>query len=378
MKLFAYLVSMPLLVMGGGFHISVHDSFSMARGNAVGGNIDQPSSIYYNPAGLSRIHTPAFSAGIYAIQLDIEATIGSGTIPSKTELQYVPHFYLAYPLTENLTSGLSLTVPFGLSSKWDTAPITSFATKNSVENLVYSLALSYKVSDQLRVGGTLDFHNIEFELGRQLPNNRQDFQIKGEDHALGFSLGVQYAPAPHHQLGLTYRRAPQLDLKGTQSFTTPPIQIKGIKLPDTASLSYNYVPNEHWDFGTSIEWINWDELNHYTSNGNPPAPVEFDWETSFMYAVGVTYYTANKWNYSAGYVYNQNAQPDSHTYTPAVSDANRHWLSGGIGKTWEHLSLQCAYHYGFSERTTRNAHPLLNGEYKTSAHGFMITSQYTF
>jgi len=390
-----FLISTPLAISGG-FHISVHDAEGTARGNAVGATIDRPSSIYYNPAGLCRITDITVSTGAYVASIENEARISNGRFSTDTGIQLVPHLFLAYPIADRLTAGFSVTVPFGLSSTWKDEPLTYFATENAINDLVYSFALGYEVNDNFKIGGTIDIHDLTLELGQQPPLVSPSLpapiltNIEAEinDIALGFSIGLQYSLTEHHHFGLVYRHAPQFDLEGRQTdinaafagvAATESIYINNLNLPDTASLSYSFTPNKKWDFGVSIEWINWDELDAYTTQGGSnDLPVIFNWKTSFMYEIGITYVTDNNWKFSAGYVYNENSQPDNINYNPAASDTDRHWLSCGLGRSYKHLSWFMAYQYGFSQNTIKNSNAFLNGKYDTVAHSLMTTLTYKF
>ena len=323
---------------------------------------------------MSQVKSPTLSAGLYAVDLQIHSQVATGSVSTTTELQYVPHFYLAHPLTDRLTAGFGVTVPFGLGTEWSDAPMTTYATENSVSDTVYSFALGYEATSQWNIGATLDIHSTEFAFGAQA------LEIEGQDNGVGFSLGTQYSVTDSHHVGFTYRYAPTLDLEGTERVIALGLEnavaYNGIALPATAALSYNFTPSAKWDLGVSVEWINWDSLNTVSPQGGVAnQALAFDWDTSYMYELGGTYVTDNGWSFSAGYVYNQNSLPDS-TFNPAVSDADRHWLSCGLGRQYEQLSWYLAYQYAFSERTvTQNAQGL-NGDYQAEANSLMLTLTY--
>lgn len=386
---FLYYLLFVNVAFGGGFHIPVHDASSTSRGNAVGATIAAPSSIYYNPAGLAGINESSYTAGVYVLNLDFEASLSSGEYSTIAETQYVPHLFLTQPLTEQLTAGFGVTVPFGLGTEWEDVPVTYFATKSSFSDVVYSLALGYEIAPNLRVGATLDIHDADFELGRKMAPNQlfpgsggEALKLEGQDVSLGFSIGVQYDLSDQHHLGVTYRYAPSFDFSGSQSITgsqflpdlSENVSVNGMNLPDSLSLSYNYTPNAHWNIGGGVEWVYWDQFDTYVTEGGQNALlIPFNWKTSLIYSIGATYYTSDDWAFSAGYVFNQSCQPDSETFNPSVSDADRHWLSCGVGKAWEHFSLDVAYQYSFSSRTISGADPLLRGDYDLIGHTFMLS-----
>jgi len=110
--------------------------------------------------------------------------------------------------------------------------------------------------------------------------------------------------------------------------------------------------------------------------------IPFNWNNSFIYGIGATYQLDSGYNISFGYSYMENSQPDK-TFTPAVSDANRQWLSLGVGRKIESWSWDLSYQYAFSDRSVKNTSdlfgdPLPDGDYKSRIHSVGFSVQYDF
>src|SRR5882672_4097717 len=82
-----------------GTRIADQDPAATARGNAFAATADNPSAIYYNPAGITQLEGQNASYSIYAIYLNSHYTSSSGNeVDTKDEIQAVPHLYYTYSM----------------------------------------------------------------------------------------------------------------------------------------------------------------------------------------------------------------------------------------------------------------------------------------
>ena len=58
---------MPLAALGNGLRLPSQDAFAAARGEAFVATADNPSAIYYNPAGLAQLTGTQLRSGIYGL-----------------------------------------------------------------------------------------------------------------------------------------------------------------------------------------------------------------------------------------------------------------------------------------------------------------------
>lgn len=84
-----------------GIRIADQDPFATARGNAFAATADNPSAIYYNPAGLTQLEGHHFRFGSYAISLNLQYTSPTGAqFDTKSRVDLVPQLYYAYGMKE--------------------------------------------------------------------------------------------------------------------------------------------------------------------------------------------------------------------------------------------------------------------------------------
>src|SRR5580704_8423684 len=82
----------------GGFDLPDQDAFAVGRGLAVVATADNPSAIFYNPAGLTQLTGNHLEAGLYGIDLDTQFTPnGSGnTFHNQTPFGAIPQLYYVH------------------------------------------------------------------------------------------------------------------------------------------------------------------------------------------------------------------------------------------------------------------------------------------
>src|SRR6267378_1376652 len=120
---------------GLGVRIADQDPLATARGNAFAATADNPSAIYYNPAGITQLEGQNASYSIYGIYLNSHYTSTSGNeVDTKDEIQAVPHLYYTYSLKSlPLSFGLGIYTPYGLGLEWpDNSGFRSLATEGRI------------------------------------------------------------------------------------------------------------------------------------------------------------------------------------------------------------------------------------------------------
>src|ERR1035441_5370512 len=103
-----------------GFRLPDQDAFATGRGEAFVATADNPSAIFYNPAGISQFEGNNLRAGIYAIYLDPSYKSPANGQAYDNELKYhaIPQFFYTYGRTNwSVSFGLGSYSPFGLRSE---------------------------------------------------------------------------------------------------------------------------------------------------------------------------------------------------------------------------------------------------------------------
>src|SRR3954454_11748232 len=87
------LYSSAVSLSATGFRLPDQDAFATARGEAFAATADNPSAIYYNPAGITQLPDQNARVGLYGIYLKSEYTGAAGKFETKSNPQVVPQVY---------------------------------------------------------------------------------------------------------------------------------------------------------------------------------------------------------------------------------------------------------------------------------------------
>jgi long-chain fatty acid transport protein len=375
------VVAGPKPVFGLGLTIPDQNAFATARGNAFVATADNPSAVFYNPAGISQLDGVNLSAGAYGIVTDDRYSGPAGSLNSKTQWSAVPQFFSTYSLSNyNLTLGLGTYSPFGLRMEWPgNAPFGQ--QTGEITYLTASPIIAYQIMPWLSIaaGPTVNFSEAEMQ--------NAFFRVHGTATDVGYIAGVLVQPSVQHSIGITYHSATEMNYNGHE--TLGPYTAAGsadFHFPESVAAGYSYRPTEKWNFETDATWSDWSGLKSVPIvSPLPGSPtLHFNWRPSWMLDAGMTRYLANNWRVSGGYIYSENSVPSS-SFNPVVPDSDRHVFSVGVGKRYGHFSWDAAYQFAWgppravSGDTNPGFYPgSVNGKYEFLSHAFTVNFGYHF
>lgn len=395
--------ALPTTVFGLGFRLTDQDPVATARGGAFVATADNPSAVYYNPAGITQLDGTRSLMGVYGITYEssVDPKLPGNSLDTKWSPEAVPHsFYTLHPKNSQLTLGLGFYSPWGLGFEYDDGtPFRTLAKKASVQYITVNPVAAWKFNDQLSIGAgaTLNYSRAKFVRGIVTPGD--EFQFKGEGVSFGFTAGVLWKPCEQHAFGVAYHAAASTTYSGHTRVRIPGFNAGGFDVPrfeseddadakllfpQTITAGYSYRPTPDWNFEFDLEWTDWDNLNAVTIHQSRGAnlAVPFNYSSSMLYDFGVTRKFANGMRLSAGYIYSENSVPNEY-YNPLVPDSDRHVFSIGLGRTMGKISWDIAYQYAFSpDRKISNGiaapNAAANGTYHFQSNAVTVSLGYQF
>jgi len=338
-------VTLPLSAMALGIRIADQDAQATARGNAFAATADNPSAIYYNPAGISQLEGQNVSGNFYGISLESKYTAPSGTqTKTKYKLQGIPDFYFTTTAPSSCVSfGFGAFAPYGLGVEWPDSSALFRATKAEMVYYSFTPVIAFKAHPDLSIaaGPTINFANTEFQQTVfPSPFPLLQTRLRGDGTDFGWVAGVQWKPLTKHSFGVSYRSATAVNFGGTLDTPAGSAPAKAyFKFPQHVIAGWSYRPTPAWNLEFNVDWTDWSRLQKVDvkSGGATVSTLPFAWNSSFFYEFGVTRYFDRGWRASAGYIYSENSVPDK-TFSPIVPDSDRHIFSiggdvrGDIGK----------------------------------------------
>lgn len=350
------LAVLPLNVFALGFRIPNQDAEAIARGNAFAATADNPSAIYYNPAGITQIQGQDLQVGdlnYLGINTHYDSPSGA-TADTKFQVIPVPQvYYVCSPDNLPLSFGLGVYAPFGLGVEWPPdSGFRSLALKSSVQYITANPVVAWKVlpSLSLAAGPTFNYSDIEFTRG--LVTATDLFKYDATGFSLGFNAGALWQPITQLSFGANYRSSSTMDYGGLANYNNGAGGNKSaqteahVPFPQIASGGISYRPTPNWNFEADVDWSDWSTLGTVHLDGTKNIfgfnlPIQFNWHDSWFYEFGATRYLPNGWSISAGYFFSGDTT-SSKNFTPAIPDTDLHVGSLGVSHKGEHWTWALA------------------------------------
>jgi long-chain fatty acid transport protein len=367
------LVGSPATVLALGFRIPNLDAEATARGNAFTATADNPSAIYYNPAGISQLEGLNAQFGMHIISVNSTYQAPDGTqARTRWEAQPVPQFYAAYtPKESALSYGVGIYAPFGLGLMWhENTPFRTAALEGRLACVAVNPVVSWKALPNLSVavGPSLEYSRAKLRQGIAVPGD--EFKWRGDGFGVGFTAGVLYKPCSTISLGAAYRSATTIDHEGTsvlRPYSAPTRTTAEVEFPQTITAGISYRPTPKWNVEVDVDWTDWDDLNSINFEGTAAGTIPFvlNWESSWLYELGVTRYLDNGYYVAAGYFFSQNSTPED-KFTPFVPDTDLHVASVGFGYKGEkwRWAISGQLITGAWREVKTSTYPNANGRYQ--------------
>ncbi len=375
-----------------GFRLPHQDPEAIARGDAFAATADNPSAIYYNPAGITQLEGDNVRVGLYFISADTEYTSpGGATAKTDTSLQPVPQIYYVHSFADvPISAGLGIYAPYGLSLDWgNNAPFNTVAESGNLTYLCFNPVIAWKPLRTLSIaiGPTIDYSQATLKQALD-PSGLSQFKFDGDGLDYGFTAGILWQPHPMWSFGVNYHSATTIDYKGTASQTLfpPPIpppstsSSAAIKFPQFVVGGISFRPTTNWNVEFDLDWTEWSQVKTITLANTPfgSLPVALNYQSSFIYEFGVTRQLGGGYFASVGYIYNENSSPDAN-FNPLIPDADLHLGSLGFGRRGRHWDWAIAYHFAYGERTVSgDANVSADGTYKTFNNAFNVAATFKF
>ncbi len=417
--MFAGLVGAGMLIASGGTvaaGFALVEQSASGQGNAFAGATsaaEDASTIFFNPAGMTRIPGREAVAGIHWIspqsdfanngsQLNLPSPPG-GALPltggndDGGKDAFVPNLYYMQPVGEDLVAGIGINVPFGLSTEYDAGWVGRYhAIKSEVTTVNINPSLAWRVNDWFSVGGGISAQYIDVTLtsavdfgsictaseaaGRLPPGTcsaastgplQSDglADLSGNDWSYGFNLGLMFEPTSKSRLGLAYRSKIGYSVTGTGAFSVPSnvsfLTTTGsfidtsisadVTLPESVAVGYYHEVTDRLALMADWTWTHWQrfsELRIDYASAQPDSVTTEAWRNSNRYALGANYRVDDRLLLRFGLAYDETPIPDERHRTPRIPGNDRRWVSLGLNWAFSPAtSLDFGYSHLFVSRT---------------------------
>jgi long-chain fatty acid transport protein len=388
--------------LAAGFRLPEQDSAALGMASAFVGQADNPSAVWYNPAGITQLDGTRVSVGVIGISPELTHENTNGTKDAARRDVHLPfQLYATHKLDDKIGIGFGINNPFGLATDWSNTSSTRYvATYSSIVTTEFNPNIAYKFNDNLSAAFGIAYLHLRATLEKTTPNplaplTDTNFRLSGDADGWGVNAALQYRLSDAAHFGLSYRSRIKENVEGTAEINGTPLAGTGktsITLPDLIQLGVSYRASDTLTFNTDVEYTMWSTYDKLEIESNIPAfnkTEEKQWENVWCLRIGGQYQLSDQWKLRAGYLYDQNPVKEEHFET-RIPDSDRQGFSIGAGYTIGNVTFDAAYMYLlFNNRTisdsmmddasvTPKAPDSLNGTYKSRAQLAGITIAYKF
>ena len=176
-----------------GYHFGTQSVSSQATANSSAAEAADPSTLFYNPAGLTKLEgtqatihvnlvAPSVkysgaSAEYPAVPLNATTTFPKQAVEGKTSgsiepssITVVPHMYASHKLNDKISLGLGVYVPFGSGTEYDQDSVLRYnLNKLGLETMALQPTVAFKLNDHHSFAVGLVAQHTKAEL-RQFAN----------------------------------------------------------------------------------------------------------------------------------------------------------------------------------------------------------------
>src|SRR3989442_1988313 len=424
-NLCALSIGALLLLLGsgqawaGGVSFTEQGAAASGKANAFAGEANDPSDIFYNPAGITQLQGTQLMIGTSIVKLD--STFRCSTTPCEnSQLQdqfpIIRHFYITHRFKqwdERVSIGLGVYTPFGIVVDWPDNWQGRFNTTDArLRVTVYNPTVAYQVTPEFSAAAGIRIADAgaEFEQMFELVGLGEN-KVRVHDleaHPIGWNVGFLYhLKEISTSVGLQFRSELQAKFNGLADFSGPVGQFfaventkfhTSIKFPPQLILGVSIKAIPRWTINAHIEWEGCRTVGSIpksfdrTAGSGLPQDIFFNspgfrlWKNSYVFRLGAEYAATDQIALRGGFFYDQTPIPKE-TFNPTVPNADLYALSVGAGYKWEATSVDIAYLFGFYEKRAINGSTIdpdnltgttTFGSYSTTAQELVLSVTYRF
>jgi long-chain fatty acid transport protein len=398
------LIVFPQWVEASGFSIYEYGAEEQAQGNAVAAQVNSPSAIFYNPAGMADLEGTQIKVGTSILFPRITFHSDTTGLDTKVDAGLVtPTYFFITKEVNNFGIGFGFFSANGnqvdYPKDWEGR---FFLTSAKLLQLNFAPTIAYKVSENLLIGVNTVLTYAEIGQGNQIDLSplgvpgEGSLGLKGDGFGAGATVGLKARLGSSILLGVVYKSPMTIRFDGNANFQTPaavtPLFPDGgfhttLKFPQMVIVGLANQSVHKLTIEADVQWTNWHTFSSQAlAFDNKTIAVQdvsipFNWRDTWTVRVGGHYDINDTVTIRLGYVFDPSAVPDS-TISPLFPELNKHIVTAGLGICKGRWTADLYYGRIIAEsRHVDNSlpgFPTQRGEYEASADAVGISIGYRF
>lgn len=349
------------LLTAGGYKLPEQSLNSIALSDAYVAHTMGADTAYYNPAAMAFMGNKQYMEGALTLAHLPSQVYSYGPLSGESEVENLPiltSFYVAEPKGD-FRWGMSLTVPGGLTKRWETPYQKLFAEEFTLQTVEINPVVSYKVNDNFAIGGGFSLLYaqgiVNSDGGSIAPIKRE---MEGNTFEFRYNLAMLYKPTSDINIAVTYRSNIDLDLEGEANLYFGGVGQQydatvSVPIPATLNIAMSKTWQDTVTLEAKYERTFWSSYKTLDFNYNRPIqaglydsfdkPLTRDWSDVNSFRLGLTIKMDNKITAMLGAGIDESPVPlETIGFEMADSDA-RVFSMGFRYQQNEHLSWGAAF-----------------------------------
>ncbi len=410
-----FLTTFLILLVSTAYPASMQAPSIGARATGMGGAFvgvaNDPSSLFWNPAGLGLCEGTMFMKGTaFVTPYSYYEVDGADEEKNITTTQVIPNIFFTHNFDNSVSLGLGYYTPFGLGQRWeDDAALRFNSTRSEISLNNLQAGASFRLADEFIIGaglanGFAKMNTKSFAIvipdGGIFPSEAA-VKTWGEGSGMSGNIGFLWLPSDNWKLGGVWRSETNVEFKGDVDIspTGSPTYDREVSMdftfPQTVCLGLSYSGFDRWLLSGQVDWVNWSKLDTITQKldapvtlFSPPATVittdeieiSRNWEDRYIFRIGAEYEVAPEVTLRAGYMWDPSPVP-AETLDPMMFDISSNRYSLGVSFPIWKVQIDAAYSYcqGIKREADDSENvPPTDGDYWGHSHMVEVSATYAF
>lgn len=266
-------------------------------------NLNDASTAYFNPAGMGFLPNTEYMLGSQLLlpyanfSKNSSNTISGDNGGTATVLTPGMSLFYAYNFSPCLKFGVSVTSPYGGSLNYDDGWVGRYNVQNAffyTINMNPSFAYRFNQWFSLGVGVAVEYLSLQQTTAFPLePLVDGQVNVKVDNWAPGFNIGLMFTPYQSTHIGLAYRSRITHNLHGNLTFLrmseTPNATTKMV-MPNNFIASLAQDLSARFSLLAELGWSNWSTMKNNTLNvDNFSVTTPMNWSNTYRVGLGGQY-----------------------------------------------------------------------------------------
>lgn len=351
------------------YRVPYQGAAAAGQAEAFSAQADDPSALFYNPAGLTQLEGVQLYAGTNLVGGETDfvnsagATAhgdlgGSVAVPPPSNLYLTANLQdLGFTALGPLSVGIGVSSPYGLINRYPkTGPFSDVVIRTKLPMMDIKPTVAYRLADWASVGFGFDIYTFasflgegQFQQQSRLPQGGAA-EISGSGTGLGYNFSLMLTPLrtdsgrPRMNLGFVYRSQTNLPLSGHYRANGQVADAEmNLPLPEVVTGAVAFWPirdAEHeWKVEYDMDFVGWDRFASFDVRlpGGLVNQTPQHWKTIWSASLGTEFRwlapeALPHWEVAlrGGYQHSNTPIPDQ-TFSPVVADADWDIVAVGVG-----------------------------------------------